>query len=229
MAAPGYRIESVGRAEVENRFLWTVYRWMSLGLFATGIAALGVASSPAAINLILGNRVVFYGLLIAELAIVWMFRPIVQRLSPAGAAALFVGYSVLNGLTLSMIFLVYTAASITSTFFICAGTFGAMSAYGALTKRSLASWGSFLFMGLIGVVIASIVNIFLKSTMLYWLVTYAGVLVFVGLTAYDTQRIKQYGASGGGDTKGAIHGALALYLDFINLFLMLLRLFGKRR
>jgi FtsH-binding integral membrane protein len=149
------------------------------------------------------------------------------------AIGLFLLYSALNGLTMSIIFLIYTSASIASTFFITAGTFGVMSAYGYFTKKDLTSIGNIAFMGLIGIIIASIVNIFLQSSMLYWLVTYAGVLVFVGLTAYDTQKIKKMSLEmdieSEEGSKGAIMGALALYLDFINMFIFLLRIFGQRK
>jgi FtsH-binding integral membrane protein len=145
----------------------------------------------------------------------------------------FVGYSALTGLTLSVIFLVYTAESLATTFFVTAGTFGLMSAYGYVTKRDLTGLGSFLMMGLIGMVLASVVNMFFNNSTVYWITTYIGILIFVGLTAYDTQKIKQMSALGleGGEMeqKGAIMGALRLYLDFINLFLLLLRLMGNRK
>ncbi len=207
-----------------------VFWWMSVGLGLTGLIAFGVANTPAAIEVIFGNRIVFWGLLLGELALVFTLSAAITRLSPLVATAMFLAYAAMNGLTLAVIFLIYTQGSIASTFFVTGGTFGAMAAFGTLTKRDLSGWGSFLFMGLIGVIIASVVNIFLASPMLYWAVTYAGVLVFVGLTAYDTQRIRQMAASGAlPANKLAIYGALRLYLDFINLFLMLLRIFGRRR
>jgi len=157
----------------------------------------------------------------------------INRMSSATATLLFVLYSALNGVTFAAIFMIYTRSSIASTFLVTAGTFGAMSLYGYVTKKDLTGFGSFLFMGLIGIVIASVVNIFLQSEMIYWVTTYIGVFVFVGLTAYDTQKIKKIGeagfANGEDQQKAAILGALRLYLDFINLFLMLLRIMGGRR
>jgi uncharacterized protein len=214
-------------------FMRKVYAFMAAGLLATGLTALFVASSPTAIRLILGNRMVFYGLLLAELGMVWGFSAIARRTSAVGAGALFFVYAIVNGLTLSVIFLLYTASSIASTFFVTAGTFGCMSLYGLVTRRDLTSVGNFMMMGLIGLIIASIVNLFLQSPMIYWLTTCMGVLIFVGLTAYDTQKIKQLNVIGNAGTdddhKEAIHGALVLYLDFINLFLFLLRILGRRR
>jgi len=194
---------------------------------------MAVASSQAMIDLVLGNKWVFYGLLFTELVMVWTFSSIAERVSAAAAGALFLAYAVVNGLTLSVIFLVYTRSSIATTFFVTAGTFAAMSAYGFVTKRDLSSLGDFLVMGLIGLVIASLVNLFLDSPMLYWLTTFMGVLVFTGLVAYDTNKIKALNVIGNAGTdedhKEAIHGALVLYLDFVNLFLHLLRIFGGRR
>ena len=223
---PAVRADADSVATVMTNVFW----WMSVGLGLTGVVAFGVAHTPAAMELIFGNRMVFWGLLLGELALVFALSAAIPRLSPLVATTMFLAYAAMNGLTLAVIFLVYTQGSIASTFFVTGATFGAMATYGTLTKRDLSGWGSFLFMGLIGVVIASIVNIFLASPMLYWAVTYAGVLVFVGLTAYDTQRIRQMAASGAlPSNKLAIYGALRLYLDFINLFLMLLRIFGRRR
>jgi FtsH-binding integral membrane protein len=173
--------------------------------------------------------------LFAELGLVFYLSARINKIQAGTATGLFIGYAALNGLTLSMIFLAYTAESIAGTFFITAGMFGSMAVYGLVTKRDLSGWGSFLFMGLIGVIIASIVNIFLKSSSLYWAISLIGVFVFGGLTAYDVQKIKKMGEDGimeqGEEMvkKGAIMGALALYLDFINLFLMLLRFFGGSR
>jgi FtsH-binding integral membrane protein len=214
-------------------FMRKVYAFMAAGLATTGGVALGVASSKAATQLIFGNPMVFYGLLIAELIMVWTFAAIARRLSAIGAGALFFVYAMTNGLTLACIFLVYTKSSIATTFFITGGTFAALSAYGYVTKRDLSGAGHFAMMGLIGLIIASLVNFILQSPMIYWLTTFAGVLIFTILTAYDTQKIKQLNVIGNQGTdedhKEAIHGALILYLDFINLFLMLLRLFGRRR
>jgi len=213
-------------------FLQRVYLFMSLGLATTGVVALGVVSSPAALSFIFGNPLVFYGLMIAELLLVMAFAPVAARASSGVATAMFFGYAALSGVTFSVIFLRYTLGSIGGTFVITGGMFAALSGYGAVTKRDLSSLGSFCFMGLIGLVIASVVNIFLGSTMLYWLTTFVGVIVFTGLTAYDTAKLKQLGGQLEGReavTKGALQGALVLYLDFINLFLMLLRLLGNRR
>ena len=219
-------------AAVQGAFMRRVYNWMALGLAATALVALYTASNPTLLKMIFGNTIIFFGLIIAELGLVIGLSAGINRLQFSTASALFFLYSALNGLTLSIIFIAYTRASITSTFFVTAGTFGAMSVYGYTTKRDLSSWGSFFFMGLIGVIIASVVNIFLKSSMIYWIVTYAGILVFVGLTAYDTNKLKQMAMMGFADeeTEGrsAVMGALALYLDFINLFLMLLRIMGRR-
>jgi len=219
--------------EAQSEFIRRVYNWMCIGLATTAVVALFTASSQTMLQIIFGTPMVFFGLIIAELGLVIALSAAINRLQASTAALLFFIYSALNGLTLSAIFLAYTQASIASTFFITAGTFAAMSIYGYSTKRDLTSWGSFLFMGLIGVVIASVVNIFLHSPAVYWLITIAGVIVFVGLTAYDTQKIKEMAHRGFADSemerKGAVIGALRLYLDFINLFLLLLRIFGNRR
>jgi len=221
------------RAELDASFMRKVYGYMAAGLGATGVTSLAVASSETLIQLIFGNRGVFIGLLILELVMVVAFSALAQRMSAAGAAALFFSYAVVNGLTLACIFLVYTSSSIASTFFVTGGTFGAMSAYGYFTKRDLTGIGSFALMGLFGLIIASVVNLFLASPMIYWLTTFMGVIVFVLLTAYDTQKIRTLYANGAGDAaavqKLALVGALILYLDFINLFLYLLHLFGHRR
>ncbi len=207
-----------------------VYWWMALGLGLTGLTAMAVASSPTATRFILGQPFVFYGLVIGELVLVWGLSASLQRLSPTVAGAGFLLYAFVNGLTLAIVFLVYTRTSIASTFLVTGATFGSMAVYGTVTKRDLSGMGSFLFMGLIGLIIAMVVNIFLHSSMLYWLITFAGIGIFVGLTAYDTQKIRRMAASGAfGGEKLAIFGALRLYLDFINLFLMLLRLLGDRR
>jgi uncharacterized protein len=218
---------------LQTGFVARVYNWMGLGLATTAVVALLTASSQPLLNIIFGSQFIFFGLIIAELGLVMVLSAAIGRLQAATATLLFFLYSALNGLTLSAIFLAYTSASIASTFFVTAGTFGVMSLYGYTTKRDLTSWGSFLFMGLIGIVLASLVNIFMRSDTIYWLVTYAGIIVFVGLTAYDTQQIKALAVSGFGDLeteqKSAVIGALRLYLDFVNLFLMLLNIFGRRR
>ena len=224
-----------------NSFIRSVYNWMAIGLALTGFTAYFVAHSPAMLSLlfqVVGNRVqptfLFYGLIIAELAFVFTLSARVAKMKASTATALFVAYSALNGATLSSIFLLYTASSITSVFFICAGTFAAASMFGWITKRDLTGVGQFMFMGLIGIIIASVVNMFMQSTGMHMIIGYIGVIIFVGLTAYDTQKLKYMASSQPADAtpammrKGAIIGALALYLDFINLFLMLLRIFGNR-
>lgn len=210
-----------------------VYVWMTLALVLTGITAYGVASSPSLMMTIYQTPAIMWGLIIAELAIVIAISAAINRLSLTTATLLFVLYSVLNGATLSLIFAVYTMSSIANVFFITAGTFGVMAAYGYFTKRDLSSWGKLLLMALIGLIIATLVNIFLvKSSGFDLILSYAGVLIFVGLTAYDTQKIKQMLAMqtdmDEGAQKVALLGALSLYLDFINLFLYLLRIFGRR-
>ncbi len=219
-------------ASDSSAFLRKVYAFMAGGLFATAVTATIVASSETLVRAIVGNPIVFYGLMIGEVGMVLAFSALARRLSTPAAAALFFTYAVVNGLTLSVIFLAYTASSIGSTFFVSAGSFAALSAYGYTTKRDLSGIGSFAMMGLVGLIIASVVNIFLHSPMIYWLTTFVGVLVFTLLTAYDTQKLKKYGASVSdpqAQTKVAMQGALVLYLDFINLFLYLLRLLGRRR
>ncbi len=220
---------SYGREQVATGLMSQVYWWMSVGLGLTGLIAYAVSHVPPLTELIFGSPILFYGLLFGELALVWFLSARVTRMSPMGAITAFMVYSGLNGLTLGVVFLIYTEASIASTFFITAGTFGTMAAYGTLTKKDLSGWGSFLFMGLIGIIIAMIVNLFLQSSMLYWGITIFGVLIFTGLTAYDTQRIRNMALDNPSVPNLAIFGALILYLDFINLFLMLLRLFGDRR
>jgi FtsH-binding integral membrane protein len=217
----------------QTGFITKVYAWMSMALMITALTAVYVASSEELKRAILGNRIAFLVLIFGELGLVMFLSAALDRMSAMTATLLFIAYSVLNGLTLSVIFLVYTGRSIGTTFLVTAGTFGLMSIYGYTTKRDLTTWRNLLFMALIGFVIASVVNIFLQSETVYWVCTYIGILVFVGLTAYDTQKIKEMGAAGfetsEGMRKSAIMGALALYLDFINLFLLLLRLFGGRR
>lgn len=209
-----------------------VYAWMTAGLLVTGAVASFVAGSDALTTLIFGNPFVFFGLFIVQIIAVIGLSAGINRLSPATATAIFMGYAAINGLTMAAIFLAYTEASIASTFFITAGTFGAMSLYGYTTKRDLTSIGNLAVMALIGILIASVVNMFLRSEGLYWVLTCAGVLIFVALTAWNTQKIKRMSqqvtdeASAG---RVAVIGALVLYLDFINLFIHLLRIFGVRR
>jgi FtsH-binding integral membrane protein len=218
----------------ENTLLRSVYNFMMMGLAISGVTAWMASNSPFIINLIYGNSFVFFGLIIAELAMVWkMSRSIQSSMSASTASTLFLLFSFVNGLTLASVFMVYTAESITATFFVTAVTFGATSLYGYVTKTDLSSIGNYLFMALIGLIIASVVNIFLQSSAMGWIITYAGILIFVGLTAYDTQKIKVLGQTIGtsdGERFGkiAVMGALSLYLDFVNLFLLLLRVLGRR-
>ena len=218
-----------GRSDVERRFMAAVYRWMTLGLAVTALVAFSVATSEAALRLVIGNRIVFFGLIIIEFGLVIAISGAVNRLSAPAAGGLFLLYSALNGATLSVVLLAYTGSSVALAFVTTAGTFGAMSVYGTVTRKDLASWGSFLFMGLIGVVIASVVNVFLGSSMLSFVISCAAVLVFTGLAAYDTQKLRALARAGGGVAALPVSGALALYLDFVNLFLALLRLLGNRR
>jgi len=210
-----------------------VYVWMALALAITGVTAYGVANSPNIMVAIFSNRLLFWGLIIAELALVFIVSGMINRLSLITATLLFTLYSVLNGVVLSSIFVVYSGTSIAKVFFITAGTFLAMAVYGYTTKRDLSSVGKLMFMGLIGLIIASIVNLFIKSSGLDLILSYIGVIVFVGLTAWDTQKIKQMLATqediDEGAQKIALVGALSLYLDFVNLFLYLLRIFGGSR
>jgi uncharacterized protein len=224
------------RTEVQvNDFVRSVYNWMGIGLGLTAFVAFYVSSSATMMRFIFGNSMVFFVLIFAELGLVFSIASMVNRMRAGTATFLFLLYSGLNGVTLSFIFLAYTRTSIASTFFICAATFTVCSIYGWTTKKDLTSWGGFLFMGLIGIIIASLVNMFLRSSGMSLIISYIGVIVFVGLTAYDTQKLKRMaitqpdGLDGGVVRKGAILGALSLYLDFINLFLMLLRIFGSGR
>lgn len=210
-----------------------VYVWMTLALVITGFTAYGVATSPGVLQLIFGNQILFWGMIIAELALVIGVSAAINRLSLTTATLMFILYSVINGALFSSIFLIYTASSIATVFFITAGTFGVMALIGYTTKTDLTSIGKYLFMALIGLIIATLVNMFIKSEGFTYILSYIGVLIFVGLTAYDSQKIKQMllqaPDAGEGAQKLALLGALTLYLDFINLFLQLLRLFGSRR
>lgn len=210
-----------------------VYVWMTLAMAITGVTAYGVATSQAILSMIFGNQIVFWGLVIAELALVFGISGMLNRISIATATMMFVTYSVINGAVLSSIFLLYTMQSIGQVFFITAGTFGAMALIGYTTKTDLTSMGKILFMALIGLIIASVVNIFVGSTGMQTIISYIGVLIFVGLTAYDSQKIKmmlmEQDVNDEGAQKLALIGALTLYLDFINLFIYLLRIFGSRR
>jgi len=215
-----------------SQFMTKVYGWMSFAMFLTALMAWTIANSETALSVVFGNRIVFFGLIIGQLALVWTVSAALNRLSLGMISFLFVLYSLLNGVTLAMIFLVYTAESIASTFVVTGLTFGVVSVYGFTTKKDLSGMGSILFMALIGLVIASVVNIFWANSTLYWIVTYAGVLIFIGLTAYDTQKLKNMSYQISDEQtagKLAIRGALSLYLDFINLFLFLLRILGSRK
>jgi uncharacterized protein len=224
---------SASTAEMENRtrtFVRAVYGWMFGGLLLTAFAALWVVKSPAMQQIVLFQPMVRFGLIIAELGIVFFLSFKIRTMAPSTAAAAFLVYSLLNGLTLSVIFFAFSPQSIGMAFFTAAGMFGAMSIYGMVTKRDLTSWGSFFFMGLIGIVICSVVNLFIRSDGLSFVISLIGVFVFLGLTAWDNQKLKIMATATGPQQESfAVLGALTLYLDFINLFLFLLRLFGGRR
>lgn len=214
-------------------YLTKVYNWMAVALLLTGLAAYFTAGSEQLLQAIFGNKILFFGLIIAEIALVGYISARIQKLSTTTATLLFLLYSALNGLTLSFIFIAYTSASISSTFLITAGTFGAMSLFGYFTKKDLTKIGNIAFMALIGIIIASVVNFFMQSSLMSLVISYLGVLIFVALTAYDTQKLKRIAMNGFQNEesmeKSAILGALTLYLDFINLFLFLLRIFGSRK
>ena len=232
---PGFKaaatpVGAIADARVSD-FLQRVYGWMFVGLAVTAGVAMYVASEPAMVQAIATNRILFFGLVIAELGLVFWISSRVSSLAPATAAGLFLLYAALNGVTLSVILLIYTGASIASAFITTAAMFGVLALYGSTTKRSLAGIGQFAFMGLVGIVIASVVGLFWQNDALQFLISSIGVIVFTGLTAYDAQRLKAMALAVEGPQVGsyAISGALALYLDFVNLFLMILRLFGGRR
>lgn len=211
-----------------------VYLWMAMALAITGMMALLVAGSPTMLSLIFSSKLTFFALIIAEIALVWYLSARIERLSFTTATLMFIVYSLLNGAMLSSIFILYTATSIASTFFVTAGTFGVMCVYGYLTKRDLTSIGNICLMAVIGLIIAGLVNLFLQSSVMSLIISGIGVLVFVGLTAYDSQKIKQLLLQEGMEVndstkKIALLGSLTLYLDFINLFLYLLRFLGDRR
>ncbi len=217
----------------ESNFISSVYLWMSLGLVISAFASLWLLSQPVLMKALFTNSLLFFGIIIAEFALVVWLSAAALKMNDSLATILFCGYSFLNGITLTSIFIIYTGVSVLSTFAITAGTFFFFSLYGLTTKKDLTSVGSLAMMGLFGVIIASVVNIFLKSPVLMWVATFVGIAVFLGLIAYDTQKLKAIHAMGFQDNqmrkKTAILGALTLYLDFINLFLLLLRIFGKRR
>jgi uncharacterized protein len=226
-----YGIAPVATAERVTSFLRAVYGWMCAGLGVTAVVAFSVAGSPRTVQALTTNRLLFFALLIAQLGMVFYLSARVAKLAPGTASALFLGYSALNGVTLSMILLVYTGASVANTFAVCALMFAALALYGTTTSRSLAGVGQFMFMGLIGIIGASIIGFFWHSSALQFLISVVGVIVFTGLTAYDAQRLKEMAVAlpDGQVRSYAVVGALTLYLDFINLFLMLLRLFGSER
>ena len=231
-----YQLKSTtAQTVVINDFIRSVYNWMGIGLALTGLIAYYVSTDISIQNLIFGNKLVFFGLIIGELALVFFISSRIGKITASTATSLFILFAALNGATLSSIFLVYTSSSITTTFFICSATFISCSIYGMTTKRDLTSVGGFMTMGLIGIIIASVVNIFIRSSAMDMIISYIGVIVFVGLTAYDTQKLKHMaiaqpeGLDSGVIRKGTILGALTLSLDFINLFLMLLRILGNRK
>lgn len=225
-------IDASFSTEATRRFLLNVYNWMAMGLALTGVIAYGVAQSPF-VNAIISNPILYFGLFIAQIGIVLALSFAINKMPSAVAIGAFFLYATLTGVTFSVLFLVYTGGSIASTFFICAGMFAAVSAYGYFTKKDLAKMGTYLFMALIGLIIASVVNMFMKSDTMSLIISYVGVLIFTGLTAYDTQKIKKMSQTSDINSeqgkKGAVMGALALYLDFINMFLFLLRILGDRK
>ena len=229
-------MSTADQVSTTTSFINRVYGWMSGGLVVTGIIAYLIGTDPAMIQKLIENPGLLWGAIIGEFVLVIAISAGINKMSSAVATGCFLLYSALTGVVLSFIFLRYSMESIATTFFVTSMTFGVMSVYGYVTKRDLTSIGNLCFMALIGIIIASIVNIFIGSSALYWGVTYLGILIFVGLTAYDTQKIKEMSMALGDELsasetgkKQAILGALALYLDFINLFLLLLRLFGGSR
>jgi len=220
-------------ATESRRFLLNVYNWMAMGLALTGLIAYGVSTSTTIMRLIYSNPFLFWGILILQLVIVIALSAAINKMPAILAIGAFFFYAAVTGISLSILFLVYTQASIAYTFFICAAMFGSVSVFGYITKMNLSGVGTFMYMGLIGLIIASVVNIFLKSEGLYFIISYVGVIIFVGLTAWDTQKLKQMSQSISFESeqgkKAAVMGALMLYLDFINMFLFLLRIMGSRK
>lgn len=221
-------VDSVLVQESQRAFMSRVHGWMFAGLALTGVMALVTVTNQALLQVALEYRM---GLLLAELGLVMALSFLAPRLSGPVAALMFLGYSAMTGVTLSVLFLIYTAGSLAQVFFITSAVYGAMAVYGTVTKKDLSGWGTFLFMGLIGILVAGLVNLFIRSDAVSFVTACAGVLVFAGLTAYDTQKLREYHAGTGyqSTTTVSIRGALTLYLDFINLFLSLVRLLGKRR
>ncbi len=219
-------------AEANQRFMVKVYGWMCFALAVTGFVSLFINHFEPLMYFFMTHTGVFIFLLIAEIILVGVLSARIEKMSLFTCTLIFLIYSILNGITLAPLFLVYTQSSIASTFFIVSGTFAAMSLFGYFTKQDLTKWGNILIMALIGLIIATLVNLFIHSTWVYWLTTYAGVFIFVGLVAYDTQKLKEMSVLTVEETeesrKMTIMGALSLYLDFINLFIYLLRIFGKR-
>jgi uncharacterized protein len=229
-----YKPVEASFATAETRkFLLHVYNWMAMGLALTGIVAYGVSTSETLLRFIVMNPFIFYGLIIAQFVVVIAMSVAINKMPSIVAVGAFFLYAFLTGLTFSILFLIYTDVSITYTFFICAAMFGSVSVFGYITKMNLTGVGTFMMMGLIGLIIASVVNIFLQNSMIDWMISYVGVLIFVGLTAWDTQKIKKMSQVTSFETekgkKVAIMGALTLYLDFINMFLFLLRIMGNRK
>lgn len=227
-------VKSIANKTAQTALFRSVYVWMTLALAITGFVALYVAKSYTLINAMAQNSMMFWILLIAEVGLVMFLSARIHRISFTTATILFILYSVLNGVTMSVLFMVYTMSSIATTFFVTAGTFGATALYGYVTKKDLTRIGSLCIMGVIGLIIASLVNLFLQNSMMDLIISYIGVLLFVGLTAYDSQKIKQL--LSGDDVevnettqKIALMGSLTLYLDFINLFIYLLRILGDRK
>lgn len=226
---PGWISASTAEMDMRVRaFVRSVYGWMFGGLLVTAFSAAWVVMSPAMQQIVLGNRVMPFVLMFAELGIVMWLSFRIRVMSAGSAAAAFLVYSFLNGLTLSVFFWIYSGASLLQAFVSAAAMFGAMAIYGSITKRDLTSWGSFFMMGLLGIILCSIVNVFIGSSGLSFVVSVLGVFIFLGLTAYDNQKLKVMAMAGAGENYAVI-GALNLYLDFINLFIFLLRLFGGRR
>ncbi|NBD10884.1 MULTISPECIES: Bax inhibitor-1/YccA family protein [Corallococcus] len=221
-------VDSVLVQESQRAFMSRVHGWMFAGLALTGVMALLTVTNQALLQIALEYRM---GLILAELGLVMALSFLAPRLSGPVAAMMFLGYSAMNGVTLSVLFLIYTAGSLAQVFFITSAVYGAMAVYGTVTKKDLSGWGTFLFMGLIGILVAGLVNLFIRSDAVSFVTACAGVLVFAGLTAYDTQKLREYHAGTGYQSTAAVSivGALTLYLDFINLFLSLVRLLGKRR
>lgn len=227
----GYGHPTVTLTQSVSKVMRGVYMRMCLGLIVTALTAFLVAADGSLVYLMASNRLVFWGLIIAEFGVVLTLAGALNKLSSGVATLLFYAYAVLNGAVLSMLFYAFSLSALAQTFFITAGVFGAMTVYGYFTKSDLTKMGTFLFMALIGLIICSVVNMFLASSSLDWIISFAGVAIFIGLTAWDTQKIKTMIVMDGGSNTGKIAtiGALSLYLDFINLFLYLLRFFGGSR